>query len=113
LENELNSFKPNAKIIFLGNIPTVEYFTQSKKGYSREMAKLGFFNKRSTQEIQILKTNASWFLEILPQLSVNNEKQITLQQLKESYEAAGLEDFEIFWDNKPMNGLWQSGLLMI
>jgi hypothetical protein len=113
LENELNSFKPNAKIIFLGNIPTVEYFTQSKKGYSREMAKLVFFNKRSTQEIQILKTNADWLLEILPQLSINNEKQITLQQAKENYEAKGLEDFEIFWDNKPMNGLWQSGLLMV
>jgi hypothetical protein len=113
LENELNSFKPNAKIIFLGNIPTVEYFTQSKKGYSREMAKLVFFNKRSTQEIQILKTNADWLLEILPQLSINNEKQITLQQAKENYEAKGLEDFEMFWDNKPMNTLWQSGLLVI
>jgi hypothetical protein len=113
LENELNTFKPSAKIIFLGNTPTVEYFTQSKKGFSREMAKLVFFNKRSTQEIQILKANADWFLEMLPHLSILNEKQITLQQTKENYEAAGLEDFEMFWDNKPMNTLWQSGLLMI
>jgi hypothetical protein len=113
LENELNTFKPNAKVIFLGNIPAVEYFTQSKKGYSREMAKLSFINKRSTQEIQILKANADWLLKMLPTLSVNNEKQITLQQVKESYEADGLEDFEIFWDNKPMNTLWQSGLLIL
>jgi hypothetical protein len=113
LENELNTFKPNAKIIFLGNMPTVEYFTQSKKGYSREMAKCSFYNKRSTQEIQILKSNADWFVEMLSQLLVHNEKQITLQQVKESYEAAGLEDFELFWDNKPMNTLWQSGLLML
>jgi hypothetical protein len=113
LENELNTFKPNAKIIFLGNLPTVEYFTQSKKGYSREMAKLHFFNKRDTQEIQILKANADWLLNLLPQLSIQNEKQLTLQQIKESYEAAQLEDFELFWDNKPMNGLWQSGLLVL
>jgi hypothetical protein len=113
LENELNTFKPNAKIIFLGNIPTVEYFTQSKKGFSREMAKLVFFNKRSTQEIQILKANADWFLEMLSQFSILNEKQITLQQAKENYEAVGLEDFEMFWDNKPMNTLWQSGLLIL
>jgi hypothetical protein len=113
LENELNTFKPNAKIIFLGNIPTVEYFTQSKKGFSREMAKLVFFNKRSTQEIQILKANADWLLKMIPNLSVNSEKQITLQEVKESYEAAGLDDFEMFWDNKPMNTMWQSGLLML
>jgi hypothetical protein len=113
LENELNTFKPNAKIIFLGNMPSVEYFTQSKKGFSREMAKLIFFNKRTTQEIQILKANADWFVEMLPQFSVFTNKQITLQQAKENYEAAGLEDFELFWDSKPMNTLWQSGLIMI
>ena len=77
------------------------------------MAKCRFFNKRNTQEIQILKSHADWFVETLLKLSLHNEKQITLQQVKESYEAAGLEDFELFWDNKPMNGLWQSGLLML
>ncbi len=113
LENELNTFKPNTKVVFLGNKPTVEYFTQSKKGYSREMAKVVFYNKRNTQEIQILKINADWLLKILHLLSIHNEKQLTLQQVEESYEAAGLDDFELFWDNKPMNGLWQSGLLHV
>ena len=118
IENALNeieiiSFKPNAKIIFLGNMPTVEYFTQSKKGFSREMAKLSFYNKRNTQEIQILKASADWLLNLLPQLSVQNEKQLTVQQIKENYESVRLDDFELFWDNKPMNSLWQSGLLML
>ena len=113
VENELIIFKPNAKIIFLGNMPTIEYFTQSKKGYSREMAKIIFYNKRNMHEIQILKANADWLKDILSQLLIQNEKQLTLQQIKESYEAAELEDFELFWDNKPMSGLWQSGLLML
>ena len=112
-ESELNLFKPNAKIIFLGNIPTVEYFTQSKKGNSREMATLTFTNKRSTQQIQILKLQANWLLNLLPTLSITAEKQLTLLQIKDNYEAEGLEDFEIFWDNKPMNTLYQSGLLMV
>jgi Radical SAM superfamily len=113
LENELSTFKPTAKIIYLGNIPAVEYFTQSKKGYSREIGKLTFFNKRGTQEIQILKANADWLLTLLPQLSIQNAEQLNLQEVKDSYEAAGLEDFELFWDNKPMNALWQSGLLTL
>ena len=112
-ENEMNSFKPNSKIIFLANIPAVEYFTQSKKGNSREMATLTFINKRSTQQIQILKQHADWFLKVIPLLFVTAEKQLTLLQLKENYEGYGLEDFEIFWDNKPMNTLYQSGLLVV
>ena len=106
-------FKPSSKIIFIGNMPTVNYFTQSKKGYSREMATLVFETKKATQEIQLLKTNADWLLTQLPLLQVSNEKQITLQQLKDDYEANGLEDFELFWFNKPMNGIHKVGLLAL
>jgi hypothetical protein len=31
----------------------------------------------------------------------------------DSYNAAGLEDFELFWDNKPVNTLYKAGLLML
>jgi hypothetical protein len=46
-------------------------------------------------------------------LSVNNLKLMTLQDVKDNYEAAGLEDFELFWDNKPMNTMYKAGLLML
>ena len=110
-EQELNSFKPSAKIIFTGNIPSIEYFTQSKKGNTREMGILTFINKRHTQQIQVLKLHAEWLVQILPLLSFSNNIQLNLQQLKENYSNAGLEDFEIFWDNKPINTLYKSGLL--
>ena len=112
-ESELSSFKPNAKIIFLGNIPTIEYFTQSKKGNSREMATLTFTNKRITQQIQIPKTLAEWLQEILMKVSIYSQKQFSLQEIKEDFDAHGLEDFEMFWDNKPINTLFKSGLLLV
>ena len=112
-ESELSSFKPNAKIIFLGNIPTIEYFTQSKKGNSREMATLTFTNKRITQQIQIPKTLAEWLHEILMKVSIYSQKQFSLQEIKEDFDAHGLEDFEMFWDNKPINTLFKSGLLLV
>jgi hypothetical protein len=31
----------------------------------------------------------------------------------DSYKAAGLEDFELFWDNKPVNTLHKVGLLKL
>ncbi len=112
-ETELNLFKPNAKIIFLGNIPTVQYFTQSKKGYSREMATLMFTNKRDIQEVQIAKQQAEWLMNILLKASINTENQLTLLNIKQDYEYFGLENFEIFWDSKPVNTLYKSGLLIL
>jgi len=50
---------------------------------------------------------------MLQQLSPANIKTYTLQEVKQSYEAAGLEDFELFWDNKPINTLHRYGLLSL
>ena len=109
-EPELNSFKPSAKIIFTGNIPTVECFTQSKKGNTREMVTLTFMNKRHAQQIQVLKQQGEWLVQILALLNINNSAQLSLQQVKDNYTTTGLKDFELFWDNKPVNTLYKSGL---
>ena len=112
-DEEPLSFKPNAKIVWLGNTPSCEFFTQSKKGMHREMATLNFISKTSTQQIQILKTHAEWLVPMLEKLSVQNIKTFTLQEVMDNYETAGLEDFELFWDNKPMNTLFKMGLLKV
>jgi hypothetical protein len=36
-----------------------------------------------------------------------------LADIKADYTAAGLEDFDLFWDNKPINSLHKVGLLRI
>ncbi len=110
---EVVSFKGTAKVVWLGNTPKAEYFIQSKKGMQREIATLTFINKTSTQQIQILKAQADWLIPMLQNLSIANAKAYTLQEVMGSYEAAGLEDFELFWDNKPMNGMWKMGLLRL
>ena len=112
-EPELNTLKPDAKIIYLGNIPAAEYSTQSKKGNTRGVATLTFTNKRSTQQIQILKAQAEWLIPMLAYLSSSSASPATLRYVKESYEKAGLADFEMFWDNKPLNTLYQSGLYIV
>lgn len=112
-EDDPGILKSSGKIIFLGNIPSVEYFTQSKKGNSREMATLSFTNKRSTQQINILKEQAEWLLPMLSALKPDLQPHQTLQQIKAGYEKAGLENFEMFWNNKPMNTLYKSGLLSL
>jgi hypothetical protein len=112
-EEEYNTAKPTAKIIWAGNRPALETIVKSKKGNQWEMASLTFETKRETINIKVDKAQGEWLAGMLEKLSVNQATSLTLQEVKNSYEAAGLEDFELFWDNKPVNGLYRAGLLVV
>jgi hypothetical protein len=113
LEEEFISVKPTAKIVWLGKKPTVEIVTKSKKGNQWELASLSFQNRKEAITFSVSRLQGEWLVDILQQLSAGNIKTHTLQEIKDSYEAAGLEDFELFWDNKPVNGLYKLGLLRL
>ena len=114
IENETpDSTKLTAKIVWLGVPPKVEYFTKSKKGNQWEMCSLTFQSKTETLEIKVNKTSGNWLINLLPELSIKNHKLSDLQAVKDNYEAAGLDDFELFWDNKPVNSLFKMGLLQL
>ncbi|HKO82522.1 MAG TPA: radical SAM protein, partial [Chitinophagaceae bacterium] len=112
-ELDTSAAKPTAKMVWLGKNAGIEYFTQSKKGNTREMASLSFTTKKETQQVKVNKAQGDWLAALLPKLSVTNLKTYSLQEVKESYEAAGLEDFELFWDNKPVSNLYKFGLLKL
>lgn len=112
-EEELSSSKTNAKLVYLGYQPTAELVTKSKKGQQWELFEFEFNYLSTTQTVRVSKEEGEWLQTILPQLHINNAKLLTRQELKNSYEAAGLPDFELFWDNKPMNTLHKVGLLQL
>jgi len=112
-EEELMSFKPTAKIVWLGKPPAIEFITKSKKGSTWQIASLSFQTKKELINIKVTESEGTWLVGMLEKLSLNNPKLLTLQEVKDDYEAAGLEDFELFWDNKPMNGMKKVGLLRI
>ncbi len=112
-EVEYQAFKPAAKVVWLGPKPELEIVIKSKKGNQWEQASITLQTKKETINIKVDKEPGIWLAELLPTLSVYNAKTLTLQDVKNSYEAAGLEDFELFWDNKPVNGLYKAGLLVL
>ena len=112
-EDELAASKPQAKIVWLGKTPTIETVVKTKKGNQWEMASLTFQGKQDTLNIKVGVQEGKWFAQMLQQLSPANIKTYTLQEVKQSYESAGLEDFELFWDNKPINTLHRFGLLSL
>jgi len=112
-EEEYLVTKPNTKVVWLGNKPTIEIFTKSKKGNQWEICSLSFETKKETLEIKVDKEEGIWLADMLEKLSIDNIKMYTLQEVKEQYETAGLNDFELFWDNKPVNTLYKAGLLQL
>jgi hypothetical protein len=105
--------KPDAKIVWLGAKPLIDYFSKSKKGRQWEMAELKFFNKRDSFSIQLEKDQAEWLLKFLPLAGIDNEEAMTFKKAKENFEIALNIDFEPFWYGKAINRLRQSDLLVL
>jgi hypothetical protein len=103
------TLKPISKIIWIGNLPIVDYFIKSKKGATWEMAKLTFHFKTDMIEISLDKNQANWLLKTLK--SVSNQP-VLLKDIKIDFEYQ-FEDFELFWFSKPISLLRNSGLLVI
>ncbi|MBO9730842.1 MAG: radical SAM protein [Chitinophaga sp.] len=113
LEEEAGTVKPTSKVVYLGKQPSMEIITKSKKGATWEMSSLTFQGKKEKMNISVQPSQGVWLTSMLQALAVSNPKTYTLQEVKDSYEAAGLEDFELFWDNKPVNTLHKQGLLKL
>ncbi len=103
----------NAKPIWLGKTPQWEIVQKSKKGSTWEQMQISFQTQQSVHSISVEPEKGAWLLKTLPELTLSNPRQKNMQELKSDYESAGLEDFELFWDNKPVNALYKAGLLMV
>jgi radical SAM superfamily enzyme YgiQ (UPF0313 family) len=99
--------KPSSKVVWLGKTPKVIY-QNSKRG---EIATLNFIDKKEDFSIKLDKANGEWLVSILDKISVKNPKTYTFQEIKDEYEAAGFEHFELLWYNKPVANLKDFGLL--
>ena len=112
-EEELLLFKPTAKIIFLGTILKTEVISKSKKGAHWQMLQIVFVTNKDRISIQVDKAKGEWLVNILLRLTINHEGPLTLQEIKNDYEQNNWDDFELFWDNKPVSTLYKAGLLKL
>lgn len=111
--DDLPSYNPNAKIIWIGNVGEVEFFTQSKKGNSREMVSITFRTMKAQFKVSLEKDRGTWLLDWLQKISIREGRVRLLSEIKTDYESRGWDDFELFWDNKPVSGLYKAGLLRL
>jgi len=102
----------HTRVIWTGRPPQTEIVTKSKKGAQWEVMQLRFHTLAKIQTIMVAPAAGAWLAQLLPRCTPA-QGGLTLQEVKADYEAAGLEDFELFWDNKPVNTLYRAGLLQV
>lgn len=112
-EPELSSGSANSKVVFIGKMPKAERLVKSKKGAQWEVLSLTFVTKGANVSMSVEPEKGEWLLGLLERVDVRNLRLLTLGEVKADYEKNGWDDFELWWWNKPVNGLWKVGLLCI
>lgn len=112
-EDENNTIKPTAKVVWTGGRPTVACVTKNKKGRVFEMAVMAFHDKKESFTIQVTQEQGKWLAGFLVQASAESYEVTTFAKAKQSFETALAEDFEPFWYSKPIAVLRNSGLLVL
>jgi hypothetical protein len=101
----------NYKAIWIGLMPTATMVQRSKKGSKWSEMNLCFETNQNTISIHVAPQKGTWFIHLLEKIHVHTNAGMPLADIKADYLAAGLEDFDLFWDNKPINTLHKAGLL--
>jgi hypothetical protein len=105
--------KSNTKVVWLGATPQINIVTKTKKGQQWTQWELVLEGLRETLTIRVAEDAGRWLAALLEKIHINQSTPYTLEMVKADYEAAGLEDFELFWENKPVNTLYRAGLVQV
>jgi hypothetical protein len=107
---EIKAYKPSSKVVYTGMMPTIDFITKSKKGNQWELASIVFQTSSKEVIVKVDKAQGEWLFNTIEKLYQNRLQPLTVETLQKSYEESGLVDFELFWDNKPINQLHKVGL---
>ena len=112
LEPEWRNLRDDNKLIWMGKVAGVKNIIQSKKGMKRELMAISLHDKSTTIKIEVPFKHGEWLTKILHELETPG-KIMTVQQLKKDYSDTGLDDFDLFMENKPISNLYKVGLLYL
>ena len=108
-----DSTRPNARLLWMGNEPEVEFTMIAKKGETIERCLLTFFEKAEDFQLKTTATIGQWLFDSLQQLTPENEEPVTLKQLEESYPADAHLTFDEFINSPSWFTLREKGLLLL
>ncbi len=113
LQQNNEPLRDNALVVWLGNLPTINFFEAKQKNKTIEMAELEFFDKQKDWLLHLPAPEANWLTGIFPQLIIGPQAPIPYSVFKKSYESAALGSFDDFVKSKTFAQLRENGLLIL
>ncbi|MBP6055752.1 MAG: radical SAM protein [Cytophagaceae bacterium] len=98
--------KANAKICWLGLVPTLGKVSRGKTALCLSMGR---------EEVELLVPEAlgTWLVDILARISLGPHKTWTFDEFQKAYSQSGLGNFEQFWQGDIVEELREIGLLVV
>jgi len=113
LEEHISTkLKTNARVVWLGNLPEVSMQTKSKRGQQWEVVQLKFHDLKDSFNIQLSKEEGLWLQKVLAQCQIHQPQKVKLADLQLDFDIQ-FENFELFWQSKPLKTLRSVGLVCL
>jgi len=110
---EPSIIKPNTKVIWLGTIPEIEYYSVHKKKKEVEMANLEFHSKNNFFVLKGKKDEINTIKLLLELTSINNSQQTNFKQLESKYLELSGQDINYFMSSDNFVILKENGWLFL
>ncbi len=105
--------RPNAFVIWPGNLPSMEVFELQQGRKVVDMAELEFYSKQGHWLLEAPVSLAQWLMDVLPKLMIGQHEPCSLAQLKVAYEASEAGNFETLLQSNVWAKLREHGLLIV
>ncbi|GHA69528.1 B12-binding domain-containing radical SAM protein [Pontibacter akesuensis] len=103
----------NARVLWLGGIPEIEFTMIAKKGQTIERCVLTFYEKGEDFQVKTTAVIGQWLLDMLQTITTESTTATTLKQLEESYPAEAHLNFAEFMSSPTWFELREKGLLLL
>jgi hypothetical protein len=106
--------KPNAKMVWLGNLPELEISENLKKGKTTTTYRLVIENKNGTDTISVSQREGEWLETMVREMMPKRgKKEMTFADFEQHYSSANLGEFDRFLGSKPWRSLREYELVMV
>lgn len=103
----------NARVLWLGNRPELEFTMMAKKGQTIERCVLTFYEKGEDFQVKTTASIGQWLFDALQQVSTDNTETVLLKQLEASFPTDAHLSFTEFLSSPSWFELREKGLLLL
>ena len=109
-----DTIRKNAFVIWLGNLPSLDYFEVKQGKKIVQVSELHFYHKKNDFVLELPVAIGEFWMDIFPKIAVANfERPFSYQQLQTAFEAAQLGSFDSFCKTDSWKQLRENSLLIL